>query len=116
MEVSSHGISQLRINSLLFETAVFTNLSHDHLDYHGNLENYSKVKKELFSMPGLKNAVINIDDAAGSKIAEELCRCHVNKLSLLFSESRRPAFSLRKSIYRFQVLQLGLVLLGVRAN
>ena len=80
MEVSSHGISQFRINSLLFETAVFTNLSHDHLDYHGNLENYSKVKKELFSMPGLKNAVINIDDTFGSRIAEDLS-LSINKIS-----------------------------------
>lgn len=92
MEVSSHGISQHRINSLLFETAVFTNLSHDHLDYHGNLENYFKVKKELFSIPGLKNAVINIDDAAGSKIAEDL-PLYVNKLSFSLVNSEASIFA-----------------------
>ena len=92
MEVSSHGISQFRINSLLFETAVFTNLSHDHLDYHGNLENYSKIKKELFSMPGLKNAVINIDDTVGSKIAEELS-LSINKISYSLVNPKASIFA-----------------------
>ena len=80
VEVSSHGISQYRIKSLSFDTAVFTNLTHDHLDYHGDLSNYSMAKKELFAMPGLKNAVINIDDPIGSEIARDL-PLSVNKFS-----------------------------------
>ena len=80
MEVSSHSISQSRVKSLLFDTAIFTNLSHDHLDYHGDLMSYSATKKELFSMPGLKNAVVNEDDPVGLEIAKEL-PLSVNKIS-----------------------------------
>ena len=72
IEVSSHSLSQFRVHGLLFDTAVFTNLSHDHLDYHGDISSYSAAKKQLFFMPGLKNAVINEDDPVGLEIAQEL--------------------------------------------
>ena len=60
MEVSSHGLEQGRVDNILFETAVFTNLSRDHLDYHIDMESYGEAKKKLFSSPGLKNAVITL--------------------------------------------------------
>lgn len=62
MEVSSHGIAQGRVDALQFELALFTNLSRDHLDYHGSMQAYAETKAQLFSWPGLKKAVINMDD------------------------------------------------------
>jgi UDP-N-acetylmuramoyl-L-alanyl-D-glutamate--2,6-diaminopimelate ligase len=62
MEVSSHALVQGRVNGVEFETAVFTNLSHDHLDYHGSLDAYSRAKMQLFASEELQHAVINLDD------------------------------------------------------
>ncbi len=72
IEVSSHGIAQHRIAGCAIDVAVFTNLSHDHLDYHASLAAYAATKKTLFRHPGLRQAVVNIDDAVGRKIAEEV--------------------------------------------
>ncbi len=71
MEVSSHGLDQGRINAVLFDVAVFSNFSQDHLDYHETLEKYAEAKSKLFSMPGLSYAVINLDDAFGLELAEK---------------------------------------------
>ncbi len=71
MEVSSHGLDQGRVNSVEFDTAVFTNLSQDHLDYHKTMESYSEAKSKLFEAEGLKSAVINLDDAFGRVLAEK---------------------------------------------
>ncbi len=70
MEVSSHAIDQQRVEGIHFEVAAFTNLSHDHLDYHGSLEEYARVKKKLFDdlYPDAW-AVINQDDEQGKYIA-----------------------------------------------
>lgn len=62
MEVSSHGLDQGRVDGVRFRTAVFTNLSRDHLDYHGTMAAYGEAKWQLFRWPGLVNAVINLDD------------------------------------------------------
>lgn len=71
MEVSSHALDQKRTKGLDFEVAVFTNLSHDHLDYHGTIENYAAAKRILFeSLDTAATAVINMDDAYGSFMAE----------------------------------------------
>ena len=72
MEVSSHSLDQFRVQALTFHTAVFTNLSRDHLDYHGDLVEYAGAKMQLFAMPELVNAVINIDDPVGAEIAMKL--------------------------------------------
>jgi len=71
MEVSSHGLDQGRVSSVDFDTAVFTNLSQDHLDYHGTMESYSEAKSKLFETEGLKSAVINLDDDFGRVLAEK---------------------------------------------
>jgi len=63
MEVSSHGLSQHRVAALQFSTAVFTNLSQDHLDYHGSMADYGAAKARLFVTPGLQHAVLNADDS-----------------------------------------------------
>jgi len=68
MEASSHGLEQGRVAGVAFDVAVFTNLSHEHLDYHGNMQNYGRAKRRLFETQGLKYAVINIDDDYGRKM------------------------------------------------
>jgi UDP-N-acetylmuramoyl-L-alanyl-D-glutamate--2,6-diaminopimelate ligase len=65
MEVSSHALDQGRVNAIAFDLAIFTNLSHDHLDYHGNMLSYAGAKRRLLEMPGLKAALINSDDEVG---------------------------------------------------
>ena len=72
MEVSSHGIDQKRIAGVDIDTAVLTNISRDHLDYHGTVENYRETKKQLFNLSSVKNIVLNLDDAAGCELAESL--------------------------------------------
>ncbi|WP_051207154.1 UDP-N-acetylmuramoyl-L-alanyl-D-glutamate--2,6-diaminopimelate ligase [Saccharospirillum impatiens] len=63
MEVSSHGLDQGRVDGVRYKTAVFTNLSRDHLDYHGTMEAYGNAKWTLLQWPGLVNAIVNLDDA-----------------------------------------------------
>jgi UDP-N-acetylmuramoyl-L-alanyl-D-glutamate--2,6-diaminopimelate ligase len=72
MEVSSHALEQGRVNGAQFTTAVFSNLSQDHLDYHGSMAEYAAVKFRLFQFPGLQNAVINLDDPLGRELAMQL--------------------------------------------
>ena len=69
MEVSSHGLDQGRVNGVAFDCALFTNLTHDHLDYHGTLDAYAEAKARLFSWPGLNRSIVNIDDAFGASLA-----------------------------------------------
>ena len=68
MEVSSHALHQGRVNGTAFEIAVFTNLTQDHLDYHGTFAAYEAAKARLFSWPELRCAVINYDDEAGPRL------------------------------------------------
>lgn len=70
MEVSSHSLVQHRVAVVDFDIAVFTNLSRDHLDYHGDMENYGRAKARLFEMPSIQKAVINVDDPFGRVLAE----------------------------------------------
>lgn len=72
MEVSSHGLDQHRVDGIAFDVAVLTNLTRDHLDYHGDMAQYAAAKRRLFSFPGLAHAVINHDDAYGRALANEL--------------------------------------------
>lgn len=72
MEVSSHGLDQQRVNGVRFDTAVFTNLTRDHLDYHQTMALYGKTKRKLFDMPGIKHAVLNVDDNFGQALYQEL--------------------------------------------
>ncbi|MGH8362452.1 MAG: UDP-N-acetylmuramoyl-L-alanyl-D-glutamate--2,6-diaminopimelate ligase [Gammaproteobacteria bacterium] len=72
LEASSHALDQGRLNGVHFSTAVFTNLTRDHLDYHGDMQSYGAAKRRLFEMPGLRHAVINLDDAFGRELAAAL--------------------------------------------
>jgi UDP-N-acetylmuramoyl-L-alanyl-D-glutamate--2,6-diaminopimelate ligase len=74
MEVSSHGLDQHRVDAVAFDVALFTNLTRDHLDYHGTMEAYGAAKARLFRWPGLAASVINADDAFGATLAAEAKR------------------------------------------
>lgn len=80
MEVSSHALTENRVAGVEFDTAIFTNLTQDHLDFHLTMENYLRAKTRLFDMVSRrgrkqnKTAVVNIDDAAGEEILKH-CRC-----------------------------------------
>ncbi|MBR2367835.1 MAG: UDP-N-acetylmuramoyl-L-alanyl-D-glutamate--2,6-diaminopimelate ligase [Alistipes sp.] len=82
MEVSSHAAAQYRIRGLHFEGALFTNLTHDHLDYHGTYKEYIRAKKSFFDMLSPEAwAVVNIDDRNGEVMVQN-CRARVLRLSL----------------------------------
>ena len=68
MEVSSHGLEQGRVNGVTFKGAVFTNISRDHLDYHGTMDAYLQAKLELLNKPGLHFVVVNLDDFYSGQI------------------------------------------------
>ena len=78
MEVSSHSLEQFRVEGCDFNIKIFTNLTRDHLDYHGDMENYFQAKRRLFTgfnesaLLQSKNCVLNLDDKAGVRLAEEL--------------------------------------------
>jgi len=72
MEASSIGLAQGRLNSVAFDVALFTNLTRDHLDYHGSMEAYGTAKATLFDWRGLSHAVINLDDPFGTALAGRL--------------------------------------------
>ena len=86
MEVSSHGLDQGRVNSAVFAAALFTNLSRDHLDYHGSMEHYGAAKARLFRWPGLQHAVVNLDDPFGAALAASLDRTRVQVLGYGFGK------------------------------
>ncbi len=98
MEVSSHALSQGRVNGILFDVAVFTNLSRDHLDYHLNFKNYFDAKKKLFHFPSLKVAVINIDDAYGKKL----------KLSLVQNKTKVITYGIKNGDIRASHIEYSL--------
>jgi UDP-N-acetylmuramoyl-L-alanyl-D-glutamate--2,6-diaminopimelate ligase len=72
MEVSSHALDQGRVDGVHFDVAVFTNLTRDHLDYHGTMDAYGAAKARLFAWPGLRAAVINLDDPFGRALLAAL--------------------------------------------
>jgi UDP-N-acetylmuramoyl-L-alanyl-D-glutamate--2,6-diaminopimelate ligase len=74
IEASSIGIEEQRLAGLRIAVAMLTNFTRDHLDYHGSMEAYWTAKRKLFDWPGLRAAVINIDDAHGAALADELAR------------------------------------------
>ena len=72
MEVSSHALDQNRVDGVFFDVALFTNLSQDHLDYHHDMDSYSKAKAKLFEFESLSSCVINIDDAFGCQLSKSI--------------------------------------------
>jgi len=87
MEVSSHALMQGRVNGVNFDVALLTNLSRDHLDYHGDMESYAAAKQRLFDWKNLKTAVLNLDDAYGATLAETLRDASVEVVGYGLNES-----------------------------
>ncbi len=92
MEVSSHALDQERVGSCHFDAAVFTNLTQDHLDYHGTMENYLEAKKKLFRM--CDTAIINIDDPWSDRLRQGLS-CPVTTYSAFKDEADYTAKNIR---------------------
>ncbi|MBZ0091703.1 MAG: UDP-N-acetylmuramoyl-L-alanyl-D-glutamate--2,6-diaminopimelate ligase [Sulfuricellaceae bacterium] len=88
MEVSSHGLAQGRVAGVAFDVALLTNLSRDHLDYHGDMESYGAAKSQLFKQPGLRYAVLNLDDGFGAELAQQLAAGGVQVVGYTLEGSR----------------------------
>ena len=89
MEVSSHGLDQGRVADIKYDVAVYTNLTRDHLDYHGTMDAYGEAKAKLFSSRGLKHAVINADDAFGRQLIQRVNAGRYGGLNLLRTSTRQ---------------------------
>ena len=93
IEASSHGLQQGRLNGVALDVAVFTNLGEDHSDYHSSRANYAAAKQKLFEFPGLKTAVINIDDTFGATLPT-VCNSNVSVLTYSTQSSAAHAYLL----------------------
>ena len=88
IEVSSIGLDQHRTDAIRFDLALFTNLTRDHLDYHGSMAEYRRAKERLFDAPSLAEAVLNLDDEFGRLLAR---RCRERTLRAIGYGVRAPA-------------------------
>lgn len=86
MEVSSHALEQGRVNAVQFDVALLTNLSRDHLDYHGDMTHYAAAKRRLFDWQKLKFAILNLDDDFGSELAGQLQDASVETIAYGLTE------------------------------
>lgn len=91
MEVSSIGLDQGRVNGARFNVAIHTNLTRDHLDYHGSMEAYAEAKARLFDFPDLEASIINIDDGFGIALARRLVSRGVRVIAYTQVDSNRDA-------------------------
>ena len=107
MEVSSHGLDQERVAGIRYDVAVFTNLTRDHLDYHGTMEAYAEAKFRLFSARGLTHAVINVDDDWGVRFARRLAASPLDVITYGTGEARPDAPRARLSRIRRRALRGG---------
>jgi len=90
MEVSSHGLEQGRVDAVRIRTAAFTNLSRDHLDYHGDMHTYGEIKASLFQLDSLANAVVNTGDVFGAELAGR-CRGRVPVITVALAGGEHAA-------------------------
>lgn len=91
LEASSHGLEQGRLNGSGIEIAIYSNLSRDHLDYHGTLEAYAKAKSQLFAFESLKFAIINLDDAHAQIMLDAAQRNPAQPVILTYSLKNKQA-------------------------
>ena len=91
MEVSSHALDQGRVDGVHFRVGMFTNLTRDHLDYHGTMDAYGSAKAKLFAWPGLETAVLNLDDAFGLELHADICAPNSTPIRAIGVSSRGAA-------------------------
>jgi UDP-N-acetylmuramoyl-L-alanyl-D-glutamate--2,6-diaminopimelate ligase len=91
MEVSSIGLDQDRVAGVEFDVALFTNLTRDHLDYHGTMRRYRRAKLKLFECPSLTHAIVNLDDDIGGEIARKVKRRGLAVIGYGFGARNRDA-------------------------
>ena len=106
VEASSIGLAEHRLDATRVQTALFTNFTQDHLDYHGSMAGYWVAKKQLFAWPGLQAAVVNVDDAHGAALAGELAGQHLDLWSYsCIGPARLVASNIRHELgaMRFEV-------------
>ncbi len=109
MEVSSHALDQDRLAGVPVEIAAFTNLTRDHLDYHGTVEAYAGAKRRIFSLPGVTRAVINVGDEAGRHYAASLPP-GVELIAIAVGGEPLPAAGRFVQVTRLEAAATGLVL------
>lgn len=111
MEASSHGINQGRIKGIAFETGIFTNLSQDHLDYHGSLEAYAAVKYRFFTDYPMRYRIFNLDDTYGKKWAVAL-----SKSTQIFAYSTQGMVLPRADMALIYADKIQLTAAGIKAK
>ncbi|WP_353236428.1 UDP-N-acetylmuramoyl-L-alanyl-D-glutamate--2,6-diaminopimelate ligase [Diaphorobacter ruginosibacter] len=89
IEASSIGLAEHRLAGTRIRTAIFTNLTQDHLDYHPSMDAYWQAKRVLFDWPGLRTAVVNVDDRHGAQLAEELAASQLDLWTVSLRDSAR---------------------------
>jgi UDP-N-acetylmuramoyl-L-alanyl-D-glutamate--2,6-diaminopimelate ligase len=114
MEVSSHALVQARVDGVHFDVAVFTNLSHDHLDYHGTMEAYYQAKRQLFTPDHALRGIVNADDPWGQRLIKEaripVTPVHLSDAGDVVLRPGRTSFTWRG--YRIDVPLTGAVNVG----
>ena len=123
MEVSSHALAEHRVAGVEFDTAIFTNLTQDHLDFHGTMRNYLRAKTRLFDMVSRKGhkqnktAVINVDDAASVEVLKH-CLCDKVTYGLGSSANLRGAeLDIRADGMKFKICgEFGVMNLGLHVT
>jgi len=111
MEVSSHSIAQERIQAITFELGIFTNLSQDHLDYHGDMATYASVKYQFLAEAATKQVVINVEDAYGQKWLPDLAA-----IKTVYAYSTRPPSEFQAHIHYVYADSVLLSAQGVQAR
>ena len=98
MEVSSHALEQHRVDGVQFAAVCFTNLSHEHLDYHGTLDAYFAAKARLFTPEFARAAAVNLDDARGDELAARARDAGLDVITYAIDDdARRPARGRRRA-------------------
>ncbi len=109
IEASSIGIAERRLDGVRIRVALFTNLTHDHLDYHGDMAAYWQAKAELFRWPGLRSAVINVDDPQGLVLTDSLQGSEVDVWTYGLDSTFKPRLLARSMRYQVHGDAFGLV-------
>jgi UDP-N-acetylmuramoyl-L-alanyl-D-glutamate--2,6-diaminopimelate ligase len=109
MEVSSHALVQSRVDGIHFDVAVFTNLSHDHLDYHGTMEAYFEAKAKLFTPDHALRAVIDADDPWGQTLLE---RARIPTVAVRHSDAKDVSLAAGRTDFTWRGMQVTTPLTG----